>query len=321
MTDDFQVAKAGGFAKDLFVSIMNREGLHVGSPVPVQSGCKWVVSDADRCAEVYVTLYEGKRGAHCLINKPDSPLGASIKELFFEAIGPPESLFDTYIGTDESGKGDYFGPLVVAAFVSDATVDRLLMRMGIRDCKDMKDQEVSEAASWIREVYPEQFVLQMLLPETYNERYSEYRLAGKNLQHLLGHLHASVIGAMLRKGVKVEGAVSDQFGSVLFIEEALAEEGVSIHLVQDHQAERYGGVAAASVLARDSFLSWLAAASVKVGMRIPKGSSEEAKMVAVRLGREQGPAVLRGLCKLHFQTTDKVLGLIKDGAATGGTLL
>lgn len=214
--------------------------------------------------------------------------------------------FVPIIGTDESGKGDYFGPLVSAGVYVDLNTKPLLEKIGVRDSKKLNDNQIIYIAKGIKKVCANQFSVIEISPETYNNLYNQFKSEGKNLNVLLAWAHAKAIEEVLTK-VECENALSDKFADEKFIISKLQEKGKRISLRQEHKAEANIAVAAASILARERFLEKLKKLSVDLGIELPKGASplviEQAKKVVKKFGEE----TLKKIAKLHFKTTDSVI--------------
>jgi ribonuclease HIII len=205
-----------------------------------------------------------------------------------------------HIGTDESGKGDFFGPLVIAGFFLPEGQEEVLRELGVKDCKRLSDNRVMEIATLLRKGYIHSVVA--IGPERYNELYQRL----KNLNRLLAWGHARVMENILER-VNCAEALTDQFGDEKFVREALLKKGKNINLVQRTRAEEDLAVAAASILARAEFLYRLKKLSEEVGLELPKGASPLVEEAAVKLVRQLGPEALARVAKLHFKTTEKVL--------------
>lgn len=210
------------------------------------------------------------------------------------------SLDKGYIGTDESGKGDYFGPLVVGGVRVTRSDQLFLQDLNIRDSKEMGDDAILDAAGKLKARCIHYVVV--IGPEKYNQLYEQM----KNLNRILAWGHARAIENILQK-VDCEAAITDQFGDERYVQRALMEKGKQIELVQRPKAESDPAVAAASVLARAEFLRRLEKLSKTVGTKLPKGSSERVEHVARQLVSKFGEEVLRRCAKFHFKTTQHVL--------------
>jgi ribonuclease HIII len=207
-----------------------------------------------------------------------------------------------YIGTDESGKGDYFGPLVVAGVYVDKSTEKRLADIGIRDSKTITDSRIYEFAKIIRSVLDtKQYSVISIGPEKYNELYAKIA----NLNKLLAWGHARTIENILG-GVECKTAIADQFGDESLINKALLEKGKKIELIQMPKAEQHIAVAAASILAREMFLLRLAQMNKEYGFLFPKGASGEVEAVAKRFVQKNGMSELSKCAKMHFKTTQKL---------------
>jgi ribonuclease HIII len=208
------------------------------------------------------------------------------------------------IGIDESGKGDYFGPLVIAAVFVDATTQGELRLMQVRDSKKISDGRILEMAPDIKTICPHSVVA--IGPQKYNELYEKIR----NLNRLLAWGHAKALETLLER-VTCERAISDQFGNERLILNVLQEKGRKIMLEQRTKAESDLAVAAASILARAEFLLRLKRLSSEVGTTLPKGASPAVELAAKMVIKKHGQERLGSVAKLHFKTTKAVLtGLV-----------
>jgi ribonuclease HIII len=204
------------------------------------------------------------------------------------------------IGTDEAGKGDYFGPLVVAAFCIQSEMVPALQELGVKDSKKLSDRRTDEIASELKKMGIHSLV--SIGPQKYNQLYQQI----KNLNRLLAWGHARAIENVLEQTESSE-AISDKFGDEKYIENALLEKGKRIKLVQKVRAEEEPIVAAASILARAEFLSRLKKLSDEIGMELPKGASEQVDLAARKIVEAKGEEFLSQVAKLHFKNTQRVL--------------
>jgi ribonuclease HIII len=205
------------------------------------------------------------------------------------------------IGIDESGKGDYFGPLVIAAVFVDATAQGELALMNVRDSKKISDGRILEMAPDIRTICPHSIIA--IGPQRYNELYRKIR----NLNRLLAWGHAKALETLLDR-VSCGHAIADQFGDEQLILNALQEKGRTIVLEQRHKAESDLAVAAASILARAEFLLRLKRLSDEIGTVLPKGASPAVELAGRMIVKKHGEERLGSVAKLHFKTTQAVLG-------------
>ena len=247
-------------------------------------------------------VVQGKHTEDFVINTLEpSILGKA--ELGYEDVLNPE-MFLPHIGVDESGKGDFFGPLVIAGVFVDADVARTLQAVGVMDSKRISsDARIFKLANTIRSLPGIAFEIVAIGPERYNEMYASFG----NLNRLLAWGHAKVIEQLLAKRPDCPRALSDQFANPAVLQRALQERGKKIILEQKTKAESDPAVAAASILAREKFVSWLAETETRLGCRLPKGASAEVKACAKSVLTTHGEAGLRKVAKAHFKTFDEVM--------------
>ncbi len=200
------------------------------------------------------------------------------------------------IGTDESGKGDYFGPLVIAAVYAGPEEKQKLRRLGAEDSKKLKDSRIAFMAEEIKKLCRHEIVV------VENPRYNELYARTGNLNKLLAWGHARVIENIL-SDTNCSLALSDQFGNPELIQNALMEKGQKIHLEQRHRAEENVVVAAASILARNEFVERMLELEEKYGMSFPKGASAMTVSAAKEFVSRYGQEALSDVAKLHFKIT------------------
>lgn len=218
----------------------------------------------------------------------------------------PLELGFPIIGTDEAGKGDYFGSLVTAGVYVDETSAKDLLACGIKDSKKLNDFKNIELANQITEICAGKFAIIEISPEKYNYLYEKFKNEGKNLNTLLGWSHAKVIEEVLSR-VDCQVVVSDQFADERVILNQLQEKGRGVKLVQMHKAESNIAVAAASILARARFLENLSKLSGKYKVHLPKGASSAVNTSAKEFVRRYDQEFLGKVAKLHFKITAEVL--------------
>lgn len=209
-----------------------------------------------------------------------------------------------HIGVDESGKGDYFGPLVVAGCYVGP--EHLAELEEVQDSKKLTDAKAKSLAIKIEKLCPHEVLV--IMPERYNTLYAEI----KNLNRLLEWAHAKVIEEVQKKQ-PCSLAISDQFADPRGLRTKLQKKGIQIELVSMVRAERDIAVAAASILARARFLRALESLSQGIGIALPKGATAvigPGKEVV----RKHGEEALSRVAKLHFKTTHQILGTRAPGS-------
>jgi len=219
-------------------------------------------------------------------------------KLGYEEIHSPE-MFEPHFGVDESGKGDFFGPLVIAGVYVDRGIARKLLDAGIVDSKRIgSDAKIRALAETIRKSSLGLVETVLIGPAKYNELYEKFG----NLNLLLGWGHARVIENLLAKKPACPRSLSDQFADARVINASLLKHGRKITIEQRPRAESDIAVAAASIIAREAFINWLERKSKELGLRLDRGVSLSVKESARKLVELSGAGVLREVAKVHFRT-------------------
>ncbi len=225
-------------------------------------------------------------------------------KLGYEEIHQPE-MFEPHFGIDESGKGDFFGPLVIAGAYVDREIARGLLDLGVQDSKRIKsDSKIRALAGQIRSFPGIRLDIVAIYPERYNQLHAKFG----NLNRLLAWGHARVLENLLEKEPGCRRALSDQFANPRELERAVLKRGREIHLEQRTKAESDIAVAAASIIARERFIDWMEDQGKLLGLpTLPKGASCKVKDTAEAIVREKGRAALPGISKMHFKTAREVI--------------
>ena len=222
--------------------------------------------------------------------------------LGYEEVHSPEQ-FEPHFGIDESGKGDLFGPLVIAGVFLDGDLARHLRDAGVQDSKAISsDKKIRDLAAMIRTSGAPSEVI-VITPEKYNQL---YRSIG-NLNHLLAWGHARVIENLCARVPDCPRALSDKFADARVLQKALLEKGRKIQLDQRTKAESDYAVAAASILAREGFINWLDKSGKELGVVLAKGVSPKVKAAAAEIITGYGADMLPKVAKMHFNTASEVL--------------
>jgi ribonuclease HIII len=226
------------------------------------------------------------------------------EELFGEAPGAAgPALRVPTVGSDETGKGDFLGPLVVAAALVRPGQEALLAEYGVRDSKEVGDREAAEIAALLRQTVPCAVVA--IDPPRYNELHAEM---GANLNRLLAWAHGKAIEEVLGKPEAAGAAalVVDQFAKGPLLPRALGPRGRALPLEMRPRAEDHPAVAAASLLARDAFLAALRRLGGEIGVPLAKGAGPPADQAARRVVAKGGRALLARVAKMHFKNASRV---------------
>ncbi len=223
-------------------------------------------------------------------------------KLGYEEVHNAE-MFAPHFGVDESGKGDFFGPLVIAGCYTDRGITRKLMEAGIQDSKKIgSDARIRDLAEIIKTTQGAVHSVVAIGPERYNQLYAKFA----NLNRLLAWGHARIIENLLGIRPDCPRALSDQFANPALIKRALLEKGRGIQLDQRTKAESDVAVAAASILAREAFIDWLRAKGREFQKELPRGASAQVKQAARDLVAALGPEILGRVAKTHFKTASEI---------------
>jgi ribonuclease HIII len=205
-----------------------------------------------------------------------------------------------HIGIDESGKGDFFGPLCVAGVYADAAGAERLKALGVKDSKTLSDAKILQLARAIRAECVHHIV--KINPQKYNELYAQFN----NLNHLLAWGHATVIEQLVER-TQCQNIVVDQFANESVVLRALKRKNLKLDVVQRHRAEEDVVVAAASILARETFLMGLDKLGKEFGLKLPKGASSATIEAGKSFVRKYGFEALSQVGKMHFKTIHSIM--------------
>ena len=207
---------------------------------------------------------------------------------------------EAYIGTDESGKGDFFGPIVSAAFYVDSLQSQeRLKSLGVRDSKELSDKQIRAIAINLRTEFEGKYNIISINPARYNEMYIKIL----NINKILNWQHSKAIEGLLEI-YKCKTVITDKF-SKRELNVSFKSEHDDIEFIMLTKAERYTGVAAASILARDTFNLWFERMA-REGRKLPKGNAPIVETAANKIIEELGRDELNNFVKLHFKTTLKL---------------
>jgi ribonuclease HIII len=230
-------------------------------------------------------------------------------KLGYETVLNPELLLPR-LGVDESGNGDFFGPLCVAGVYVNEAVLKAWAEAGIRDSKNISsDKRIAELAELIRDTPGCVTTVVPIGNEAYNRLHA--KLGSVNAILAWGHARVieNLLGHKHRMNPPPVRAISDQFArSKATVERALMSLGRELELVQRHKAEEDVAVAAASILARHEFVSRLAQLGKQFGLKLPKGASSATIEAGRQFVQLHGAEKLGAVAKLHFKTTQEVGG-------------
>ncbi|MEI8365318.1 MAG: ribonuclease HIII [Parachlamydiaceae bacterium] len=204
------------------------------------------------------------------------------------------------IGIDESGKGDFFGPLCIAGVYASGDTIAKLEQIGVKDSKQLSEASIMKLAAQIREHC--QYHIVKINPPKYNELITKFG----NLNHLLAWGHATAIEHLSEKS-GCHKVIIDQFADERVVLTAVKRKKLSLDITQRHRAEEDVVVAAASILARWAFVDALYSLEKQFNQTFPKGASSKTIAAGRQFIRTYGREALNTVGKLHFKTLDSIL--------------
>lgn len=204
------------------------------------------------------------------------------------------------IGVDESGKGDFFGPLCIAAVYAEGEGINYLKEIGVCDSKLLSEKKAEIICKKIKERFPHYIV--KINPAKYNEIYEKFR----NLNSLLAWGHATAI-EKLAALTGCKEIIIDQFASEHVVLNALKKKEIELKLTQRHRGEEDLVVAAASILARQTFVESLKQLGIQYHMIFPKGASAQTIRAGKEFVQKYGKEALHQVGKMHFKTVHSIL--------------
>jgi len=221
---------------------------------------------------------------------------------------PPEGIGSmSVIGSDEVGTGDYFGPITVACVYADKVKLPLLKELGVKDSKNLKDPQIVQIARDLIKTVP--YSLLVLR----NEKYNEMQEKGMSQGKMKALLHNQAIGNLLKKldGTRPEAILIDQFAEpAVYFKHLAGKNAIKERTYFSTKAEGiHLSVAAASIIARYSFLMEMDKLSKEAGMTLPKGAGPLVDEAAAKLIKKHGEAALGHFTKRHFANTQKAVRL------------
>lgn len=281
-------------------------GLKVVDEREISYGRQLKFSDGND--EIPVNIYySGKKGISTVVGgSPVSKLRPLIQKIFNQPIdlSAKDHTWSIWAGTDESGKGDFFGPLVVGGFICKTAMIPTLKNIGVKDSKLFNDKEIIKIAKQLYANFSPFIESIVLMPAKYNELYEKFRSQNQKLNELLAWMHARVI-LNLQEKHSFEGAVVDKFSNEKTFRNSLKDIS-QLKLLHKFKGEEDVAVAAASIIARYLFLKSITDMEKKYKMNFPKGAGKKVKSAAEDFVKVHGKANLRLVSKIHFKTYEEI---------------
>ncbi|WKZ69992.1 MAG: ribonuclease HIII [Melioribacteraceae bacterium] len=247
---------------------------------------------------IKVLVYFGKKGIKKVIQgTPSESLNYILNDgKTEEEIDEP----DEYIGSDETGKGDVFGPLITCAFYTNKELTKKLKQLGVRDSKNLSDIQIKKISTGIKKLGNDNFEIIAINPEKYNELYARFR----NINEILNWSHSKAIENLLSK-VSAATIITDKFRKK-DLKFSKKFDNDAYNIIQETKAEKYVAVAAASILAKQKQIEWFEQKK-KEGIELKRGASNEVKLLIEKLIKEKDSESINKIAKLHFKTVKNLL--------------
>ncbi len=288
------------------ILMLTDEQMTISQGKEINYGKQVVITDGNE--EIPLNIYSSKKKGISTV------IGGSLKNVLrprlqkilnhkIDAI-QQDHKWDIWAGTDETGKGDFFGPLIVCGFICTKEMVLPLREIGVKDSKLLKEKQIIDIAKKVYGKYPEQIELLRLMPEKYNQLYANMKQQNKKLNELLAWMHGRVILNLQQKH-NFDGVVVDKFASERVVRGSI--KGMDkINLLLKTSGEDDVAVATASILARYQLVMSMRSLSRKFRMDIPRGASKKVLEAGQMFANQFGKTRLNEVAKTHFVTYDKI---------------
>ena len=282
-------------------------GLFPESMDPIPHGLKLVFT-GERGAATVSLYHSAKKGLSVVAGAGKAGALANRAAALLRPVSElpdAEQSLGRWVGTDEAGKGDYFGPLVTSGVLLDGDSAEEVVGLGAADSKRLGRKQLAELAGILRRVLGDCAATVAVGPRRYNELYEDMRRRGQKLNALLAWTHGRVVRDLIDRGHTFDAVVVDRFASQALIQRSMP---AGTNLIARPRAEDNPAVAAASILARDTYMRQLRKLSNELGVELSPGAGPPVLRLGRQLVQRHGADVLRRAGKLHFRTTQTILG-------------
>ncbi len=212
----------------------------------------------------------------------------------------------TWIGSDECGKGDFFGPLIVCGFHLDSKDKDKLIKLGVCDSKKLRKEQILEVAKGLYQAFPESIECLILKPQKYNELYANFSAQHKNLNDLMAWAHAKVLDNLIKRHPAPDGVFIDQFSPTKKASQMLKKLHPDMSIIERPDGESDIAVAAASIIARYQLVQSFQSLNKFYKLKIPMGAGKGVKEAGRAFIEQYGKDRLGEIAKLHFKTTKEL---------------
>lgn len=264
----------------------------------IDYGMTFKVGSDSAKKDVSVAVYHTGKKGFSIVTKD-----ASIYSLLLSLLSETGTL-----GSDEAGKGDVMGPLVVCSFLLGERENELL-KLGVKDSKRMKDQEILDIYKKIQSDFPDSFSMVRIMPERYNSFYDDLAQKGKNLTHLLAWAHSKAVSNVVAKRKDVARVLIDKFTDSHSANSLIISAAAGVPVDFQVRAEQDPAVALASITARAGYLLSLQQLNETVlenRFQLIPGSGAESDRLLEEITAHFGIEILNKIAKRHFANCEKL---------------
>jgi len=289
--------------------LCSREGLQLSDEKEIDYGVQLEFS-TDKQKILLNVYYSAKKGVSTVIaaknSNPLKPklegcLGRKSRE---EVI--PQHNWKNWVGSDECGKGDFFGPLIVCGFLLAAKDREKLIKIGVCDSKKLKKEQINTVAKLLYHDFANNIECMVLKPVKYNELYARFVGQGKNLNDLLAWCHSKILDNLIKRHTVIEGVFIDRFSHTGKASALLKKLHPEMQIIERPDGERDLAVAAASIIARYQLVQSFQSMSRFYKIKFPMGAGTKVKEISAEFITQYKKERLGEVAKLHFKTTKEL---------------
>ncbi len=289
--------------------LCGREGLQLSSEKDIAYGVQLEFS-AGKDTILLNVYYSEKKGISTVIGaKNGNPLKPALEKcLGVRTVDEiiPQHDWQSWIGSDETGKGDYFGPLIVCGFYLELKDKDRLLKLGVCDSKKLKKTQIDSIAKQLYHDFAPNIECLVLKPKKYNELYASFASQGKNLNDLLAWCHSKVLDNLIKRNLNPDGVFIDQFSPSRKASQMLRKLHPDLPVIERPDGEQDLAVAAASIVARYQLVQAFQSMHRFYKLKFPMGASKTVLQAAQEFVDGYAKDRLGEVAKLHFKTTKEL---------------
>lgn len=281
------------FAERAYASILeNGYSVEPESFKEIGYGISFKVLDKNSKKEISVAIYHTEKKGFSFVTKDEKI--RYILNMLLTSVD--------VAGSDEAGKGDFFGPLVVCCFIFGEK-EKNILKLDIKDSKKLSNEKILGIYSRISSEFRDSFSTVRIMPERYNTFYSELSKNGKNLNFMLAWAHAKAISLLFEKRPDAKKLIVDRFSENPAINRLISTAAGSVSVEFIVRAEQNPAVAIASIIARAEYLNslkQLSSSALENKFNLISGSGEQSDILLSQIRKTMGEECLKKICKMHF---------------------